>query len=137
MSSWSSSRRLVRPLRFTSLSGYFLQLRPQLPQRRDNLLALVLVRPRPPHRRQLPPVLQPVQQVDVRLQVRDVVAQILRLAILGLDLLPLLQVLGVEVLDTLEPELGLELRLLRTRVALEVQRGLELRERVVQVLHLG
>jgi len=58
-----------------------------------------------PHARRtvgsFPTVLQPVQQIDIRLEVRNIVAEILRLAVRVLDFLALLEIFRIKILDAL------------------------------------
>src|SRR5215467_2161450 len=113
------------PLLLSSRNRYLLQLLTQATQSLKDFLALLLISPSPAHRGQFPSIFQAVKKVDLIFEVRDVVSQVLSLAVLGLDFLALLQILRVEVLDIAEAEIRLEFGFFCSCRAFEIQRGLE------------
>src|SRR5208283_2021708 len=118
------------PLALTSFAGHLLQFRSQTPEGLDNFFPLLRVAPGTTHGGQLPAVFQPIDQVNARFEVSEVIPQVLDHAVRGSSLLTLLQVFRVKILQAPERHIDTKLRLFRTGVAFEREFGLELLETI-------
>src|SRR5208337_2237652 len=87
------------PLALTSFAGHLLQFRSQTPEGLDNFFPLLRVAPGTTHGGQLPAVFQPIDQVNARFEVSEVIPQVLDHAVRGSSLLTLLQVFRVKILQ--------------------------------------